>query len=720
MRLPKWMPRLVSGRKAALIGTASALSSGGYAMSAMPPAEAAAYLATYGQSGWVYICARTIAMKTASAKMHLYDPSGMEIERHVLLDVLASPNEAMSGNRLRHLTQLHLDHAGEAFWYVVFNNAGGPEQIIPLNPALVAVVPGKQRLIDGYILDNGKEQVSFDPEEIVHFAYPNPDPRNPLHGASPLSAIRYAIATNQNAQEWNHKFFKNGARPDGYLSTDLELDEVDSEALRKRWERNHQGNENWRKIAVASHGLKYLETGLSHADMDFLDQLVDSRNFILAVLGVPRSIVGIVEDVNRANAFQDELNFATYTIDPRLELQADTLNSFLLPRFSPGCTVGFTSTKPQDEEFEHTKRMEELDHGVTYINEVREEQGKEPVPWGDEPYQRTPGIFLNSQATARFLSALTERPQGSNVVDVPAAPKKRALPPAPVVLASPRTRAAIALVKSNMPAEHERYSRRLSKREARMKKKLAKLWRDVEREMVARMREALVGNGSRAYYELHPQGAAATLMLRSKSVADEFVFDIATVSADLGKLWKEHDVETALDEAAVVARQFAFDNVLPEESVMLQNWAGTRAERFSFAVTQQAADDLRQTLNDGTLASETLDELVERVSGVFENKQGYEAERIARTESATASSMGRLMEYKESGVCTGKEWLTAIDERTRESHAEIDGQVVGLDEMFTLGSGVQTEGPGLSGEAEEDINCRCEALPVVGEPGEEV
>ena len=268
---------------------------------------------------------------------------------------------------------------------------------------------------------------------------------------------------------------------------------------------------------------------------------------------------------------------------------------------------------------------------------VREEQGKEPVPWGDEPYQRTPGIFLNSQATARFLSALTERPQGSNVVDVPAAPKKRALPPAPVVLASPRTRAAIALVKSNMPAEHERYSRRLSKREARMKKKLAKLWRDVEREMVARMREALVGNGSRAYYELHPQGAAATLMLRSKSVADEFVFDIATVSADLGKLWKEHDVETALDEAAVVARQFAFDNVLPEESVMLQNWAGTRAERFSFAVTQQAADELRQTLNDGTLASETLDELVERVSGVFENKQGYEAERIARTESATAS-----------------------------------------------------------------------------------
>jgi uncharacterized protein with gpF-like domain len=58
-----------------------------------------------------------------------------------------------------------------------------------------------------------------------------------------------------------------------------------------------------------------------------------------------------------------------------------------------------------------------------------------------------------------------------------------------------------------------------------------------------------------------------------------------------------------------------------------------------------------------------------------------------------------------------KVWQATLDNKTRDSHQDMDCQKVKLDEMFIFQSGDnkgdETEGPGLSGIPEEDINCRC-------------
>jgi len=90
----------------------------------------------------------------------------------------------------------------------------------------------------------------------------------------------------------------------------------------------------------------------------------------------------------------------------------------------------------------------------------------------------------------------------------------------------------------------------------------------------------------------------------------------------------------------------------------------------------------------------------------------YYAERIARTETVSAYNDGAVQSYGDAGV-ERKEWLASIDERTREAHAEADGQVVNTHEAFMV-DGEEMEYPGDPGaSAENVINCRCTVLPVV-------
>ena len=81
--------------------------------------------------------------------------------------------------------------------------------------------------------------------------------------------------------------------------------------------------------------------------------------------------------------------------------------------------------------------------------------------------------------------------------------------------------------------------------------------------------------------------------------------------------------------------------------------------------------------------------------------------RNARTMTTSAECHGRVDSYKEledKGLVLNKVWIATPDDRTRESHLEIDGEEVGVDEAFS--NGCQFPGDG-NGPPEEVWNCRC-------------
>ena len=90
--------------------------------------------------------------------------------------------------------------------------------------------------------------------------------------------------------------------------------------------------------------------------------------------------------------------------------------------------------------------------------------------------------------------------------------------------------------------------------------------------------------------------------------------------------------------------------------------------------------------------------------------------RTARTAVTNAQNAGRQDSYvaaEKMGIEMEREWVSALDARTRPEHAEADGQVVGVDKPFIVG-GEKLMFPGdRSGSGWNIYNCRCTQIAKV-------
>lgn len=86
------------------------------------------------------------------------------------------------------------------------------------------------------------------------------------------------------------------------------------------------------------------------------------------------------------------------------------------------------------------------------------------------------------------------------------------------------------------------------------------------------------------------------------------------------------------------------------------------------------------------------------------------AVRIARTEGhrvQVQSAMDACYKAKDKGADVVKQWDAAMDKRTRESHAMVDGEIRELDKPFSNGLMFPGDPDGGAGEV---VNCRCALL----------
>jgi len=97
----------------------------------------------------------------------------------------------------------------------------------------------------------------------------------------------------------------------------------------------------------------------------------------------------------------------------------------------------------------------------------------------------------------------------------------------------------------------------------------------------------------------------------------------------------------------------------------------------------------------------------------FNHYAQFQAERVVRTEATNAANFGTMQSALTvfPGDEMKKEWIASFDDRTRDTHAEADGQVVNYNDPFFVG-GYQIQYPGEPGApANEVINCRCSVAP---------
>ncbi len=113
----------------------------------------------------------------------------------------------------------------------------------------------------------------------------------------------------------------------------------------------------------------------------------------------------------------------------------------------------------------------------------------------------------------------------------------------------------------------------------------------------------------------------------------------------------------------------------------------------TFATTKQA---LQKTMADGWQAGESVNQLAGRIRSVFDQATRHRSYLIARTETTTAANAATLAVWQQAKV-PYKQWLTGRDERVCPVCGALDGEVVPLDEAFSLGMQGPPAHPG----------CRC-------------
>lgn len=143
--------------------------------------------------------------------------------------------------------------------------------------------------------------------------------------------------------------------------------------------------------------------------------------------------------------------------------------------------------------------------------------------------------------------------------------------------------------------------------------------------------------------------------------------------------------------------------------------AGT--QKMAQNVNDRTLEKLNASLAEGMRQGEGLSKLKNRVDDVYGNLKGYEANRIARTETLRASNSASIWAYKQTGYVVGKQWVVNPD--ACDICSEMDGVTIALDDSY-LGMGDslsygddQSFVADYSSVDEPPLhpNCRCTVVP---------
>lgn len=226
------------------------------------------------------------------------------------------------------------------------------------------------------------EKLRFEQNDLIHIFDP-PIRRDNKFGDSRIDTIGLALSLLFESLKYNKDFFKSGGiDPNAIVSFDKEM--TNSDFIGEVSRLSAQAKENRRgTLALKGGTIQTISNNLK--DADFTNLITLSRNIILQGFSVPPSLVGIVETSNlSANTIDSEMRVFKPYVSAVAETIEGAFNS-ALKRNGFDEVFEFNPIDLTDKMEEANIRRVELECGIRTVNEVRQEMGLEPVPYGDKP-----------------------------------------------------------------------------------------------------------------------------------------------------------------------------------------------------------------------------------------------------------------------------------------------------------------------------------------------
>ena len=648
----------------------------------------------------------------------------MELEpvadNHPLRVLLDKVNKGQTWAELIYLTMFDLDAAGNAYWELA-GGAGGkqPGALFRIRPDLIKAKGDGS----GYVVTQNGKPLPLDAGEVLHFRYPHP--MNDFYGLARGEVLERVLQTEDGRIDYGKAFFEHGTMLGGLLvpsegMTDtMDMDTVT--ALYDEYVEQHTGVKNMGKVMLAG-GLQYKETGHTPKDAEYLGLASRDDTEIASVTGVPAATFD-AKLTNRASLDTIKAQFWSDTMTGKLAFVSGILTEFLCTRYSEGLIASFDLsgvTALQESLDSQLVRVRSVwEAGQASGDELRDAAGLSALPDGaGQVYLRKANEFLvrigeavPQEKPAGDTQAAQDATQESTGGTGGATPAKPAGGAGGAGAATPGGTGSLPLAAAVTQAVQVEVVRAAVPFASREHRRFLAEWED----RLGENEELLAGRIAEWARELEKQviGKVGTRETKATAPSVQVLFDRDAEGEKLWDLIVRTGGEVGAAEAQVLAGELglaklAFDTNNPEVRKHFRE-----AALFVKSIPEDIHDDLRAILDTSARNGWPITKLTEAIRQRFDMIATSQAATIAQTEMVGAMNVTRAASIEDLGM--GRRWIATLDDKVRDSHAFVHGEVRFGKKPFSNGLMY----PGQAGApAAERIRCRCALAAVQPQEGE--
>ena len=334
----------------------------------------------------VLACVKVIADGCATPELHVYretEGQRRELARNIPEYRMLNrrPNEWQTSFEFRRTMTMHAALTGDALAVKVMVG-NRVRELIPVVPGSFQIDRRSRYEVIYRCYDQFGLIGEFKADQVLHL------PNWQWDAIKGLDAVRLAssaIGLSAAAERNQATLHANGGRPAGILSTDQKMSKESVEALRESWRQFTASNRNG--TAILDGGWKYIQLAMNGVDGQHLETRRFQVEEVCRAFGVFPIMIGHSDKT--ATFASAEAFFGAHRIQtmmPWWQLWRQRLDEFVLDGRGP-LFVDFDTRYMQGGSLKDramwARTMAEM--GIYTRNELRDEDGRDPLPGLDEP-----------------------------------------------------------------------------------------------------------------------------------------------------------------------------------------------------------------------------------------------------------------------------------------------------------------------------------------------
>lgn len=521
------------------------------------------------------------------------------------------------------------------------------------------------------------------------------------------------------------EYYNDNNVPKGIIGLDAsDADEIKS--FKEQWfdvQRKKDEFGNWKKamhkVPILNYIPKFERIEFSSEELQLIEKQKWYSKMVWAIFGVTGTELGYTEDAQgQANQIVQSKVFRKKAINPMLRLLENAFNKQILPEFGynwilrnprgqdfavPKYLFKFNTFDIDEERNKYNLYEVQVKNGFRTVNEIREDEGFDPVEWGDEP----PSKWQTPQSSFSFGSDWSKREQEAQEMNENVEKQQESREPEESVRKTEKELENEKSIESKPFAGYADFDACVRDNQdkdnpeaycAALHKKVTGKW--PSEKAITENSPLILKEGERLDYTKLKQAIIAALKENEKKIIEKLKEEakedvLKQIKADSDKVDKDKlEVKSvndiiqrlqsllnfgAIGDVAhkVIRAQFLEGAENAEEDINKKkpfNYvpdynAIDYISNYTFDniknMTEELANDLRSELQRGFMNGEGISKLTERVKRVFDSAENR-AETIARTETMRAHHFGKLSAFKQSGIKAKKWLLWTNDNRTSE------------------------------------------------------